>query len=65
MASDAELLALAAIVSHEAAVIAYETQRFGEVRCNPNSPSVQALYRALDARGVYDAPTVEVSSDGE
>lgn len=49
---DAEMLALAALVNHEAATINGDVAKYGEPQFNPRTPASIALYALLEARSV-------------
>lgn len=49
---DAELIAVAALVRHQAAVIEGQVRQFGELQFDPWTPEVRALEAMLKLRGV-------------
>lgn len=49
---DAELLALAALVAHETALLNADVAKYGEPQCDPHSEAARVLHGMLIARGV-------------
>jgi len=52
-ANDAELLALAAVVNHDAANMNYQNARYGELQNAPDWEAASALRALLEKRGVF------------